>query len=253
MRDGRLSAASRAIVVRSCNLLIEGVLPRRLTFKSYIPQTGDSPLLRFPLPRAYDQDGNEIVTMTPNGLSSANLSSHGNSSGIYSSTIMSSSHVDGSGSLFNSTSVTQTEEAQRNQHQGPFGSSNIHLPFSSTVPLTAPVSNIGQRTLSSQQLQQQHESTSSSIPTECCSKSAESDSIPPPTSISPNNQFSPESSIVENNSTTTNSFPSSSSTAFPPSSTSSIPTQKTASESSSKFSPIPDSWLEEYNYIGNLH
>ncbi|KAJ3416615.1 hypothetical protein HDV05_000897 [Chytridiales sp. JEL 0842] len=46
MRDGRLSQASRAVVLRSCDLLLsDAVLPLR-AFKSYVPNTYDNPLYR---------------------------------------------------------------------------------------------------------------------------------------------------------------------------------------------------------------
>ncbi|KAJ3030842.1 UNVERIFIED_CONTAM: hypothetical protein HDU68_007617 [Siphonaria sp. JEL0065] len=79
MRDGRLSAVSRALVLKSCGatisttvdavsgisgttrvMLADTVIPSNRAFKTYLPTNSDSTLFRSPLPRAYTSTGSPL-------------------------------------------------------------------------------------------------------------------------------------------------------------------------------------------------
>ncbi|ORY45461.1 hypothetical protein BCR33DRAFT_849752 [Rhizoclosmatium globosum] len=77
MRDGRLSAASRALVLKSCGatvvndgstpkgsriMLADSVIPTHRAFKNYLPTNADSTLFRSPLPRAYTPNGSPMTS-----------------------------------------------------------------------------------------------------------------------------------------------------------------------------------------------
>ncbi|KAJ3079766.1 hypothetical protein HDU99_010129, partial [Rhizoclosmatium hyalinum] len=77
MRDGRLSAASRALVLKSCGativndgstpkgsriMLADSVIPTHRAFKNYLPTNADSTLFRSPLPRAYTANGSPMTS-----------------------------------------------------------------------------------------------------------------------------------------------------------------------------------------------
>ncbi|KAJ3219846.1 hypothetical protein HDU67_009034 [Dinochytrium kinnereticum] len=55
MRDGKLGAGARALILRSCDLLLaDAILPTR-TFKNYVPRTSDNPIYQATnLPRRYE-------------------------------------------------------------------------------------------------------------------------------------------------------------------------------------------------------
>ncbi|KAJ3231914.1 hypothetical protein HDU81_003389 [Chytriomyces hyalinus] len=100
MRDGRLSAASRAMVLKSCGvtpanhpnekiqstattrvMLSDSVIPTSRSFKNYLPVSSDSTLFRSPLPRTYTPSGSPIASTenlpihtTPVGVSEVSIS-----------------------------------------------------------------------------------------------------------------------------------------------------------------------------------
>ncbi|KAJ3403941.1 hypothetical protein CcCBS67573_g08112 [Chytriomyces confervae] len=100
MRDGRLSAASRAMVLKSCGvtpavhpnekthstaasrvMLSDSVIPTSRSFKNYLPVSSDSTLFRSPLPRAYSPSGSPVASTenlpihtTPIGVSEVSIS-----------------------------------------------------------------------------------------------------------------------------------------------------------------------------------
>ncbi|KAI8849368.1 hypothetical protein BC829DRAFT_391604 [Chytridium lagenaria] len=56
MRDGKLGAGARALILRSCDLLLaDAILPTRV-FKNYVPRAYDNPVYQaVNLPRHYEQ------------------------------------------------------------------------------------------------------------------------------------------------------------------------------------------------------
>ncbi|KAI8842282.1 hypothetical protein BJ741DRAFT_646037 [Chytriomyces cf. hyalinus JEL632] len=78
MRDGRLSAASRAMVLKSCGvtatnptddkmpiprvMLSDSFIPTSRSFKNYLPVSSDSTLFRSPLPHAYSPSGSPVAS-----------------------------------------------------------------------------------------------------------------------------------------------------------------------------------------------
>ncbi|KAJ3398268.1 hypothetical protein CcCBS67573_g08123 [Chytriomyces confervae] len=100
MRDGRLSAASRAMVLKSCGvtaanhtddkmqstatprvMLSDSVIPTSRSFKNYLPVSSDSTLFRSPLPHAYSPSGSPVASTdnlpassTPTGSADVNIS-----------------------------------------------------------------------------------------------------------------------------------------------------------------------------------
>ncbi|KAJ3178732.1 hypothetical protein HK101_010104 [Irineochytrium annulatum] len=64
MRDGKLGAGARALILRSCDLLLaDAILPTK-AFKNYVPRSHDSPIYDFPnLPTSYDGLNDNIITV----------------------------------------------------------------------------------------------------------------------------------------------------------------------------------------------